>query len=69
MKLLAQKSLKMELRLKRYEVLKLQGLHCNLQIIQGPRCKSFRIKQNNGLFYKAKTCGPRAVAVHGRLMT
>jgi hypothetical protein len=28
MKLLAQKSLKMELRLKRYEVLKLQGLDC-----------------------------------------
>jgi hypothetical protein len=29
MKLLAQKSLKMELLLKRYEVLKLQGLDCN----------------------------------------
>jgi hypothetical protein len=29
MKFLAQKSLKTELRLKRYEVLKLQGLDCN----------------------------------------
>jgi hypothetical protein len=30
MKLLAQKSLKMESRLKRYSVLKLRGLDCNI---------------------------------------
>jgi hypothetical protein len=59
MKLLEQKLLKMELRLKSYRVLKLQGLDCKFQVLDikqntKPRARS-KLEQNTGAL--VQDCG------------